>query len=144
MVWVLEQFFGANVMENPHYEIIQDITNLVPWWYPHFIAGCTLLFLILLWDSHRRHTRATIRASSGTARPEFANRHRKGRHRTARAGTDSKKSLMPKANRDGILLPSHRTRKTRMWGSRAGLPIPVVGIRALTNHSTDKPSPPDA
>jgi len=160
MVWVLEQIFGANVVENPYYEIMQDITNLVPWWYPHFIAGCTLLFLILLWDSRRRRTRPTIRTSSGTARPEFANTHREGRQRTARAGIDSKNSLMlkanpranpranpkanPKANRDGILLPSLKTRKTRTWGPRTGVPISVVGSRASPNHSTDEPSPPDA
>ncbi len=35
---------------------LQDISSLVPWWYPHFIAGCTLLFLILLWANNRRHT----------------------------------------------------------------------------------------
>ncbi len=152
MVWVLEQIFGANVVENPYYEIMQDITNLVPWWYPHFIAGCTLLFLILLWDSRRRRTRATIRTFSATARPEFANTHREGRQRTARAGIDSKKSRMlkanlianPKANRDGILLPSRKTRKTRTWGPRTGVPISVVGSRASPNHSTDEPSPPDA
>ncbi len=152
MVWVLEQIFGANVVENPYYEIMQDITNLVPWWYPHFIAGCTLLFLILLWDSRRRRTRPAIRTSSGTARPEFANTHGEGRQRTARAGIDSKNSLMPranlianpKANRDGILLPSHKTRKTRTWGPRTGVPISVVGSRASPNHSTDEPSPPDA
>ncbi len=148
MVWALEQIFGANVVENPYYEIMQDITNLVPWWYPHFIAGCALLFLILLWDSRRRRTRPTVRTSSGTARPEFANTHREGWQRTARAGSDSKKSRMlranPKANRDGILLPSHKTRKTRTWGPRSGVPISVVGSRASTNHSTDQPSPPDA
>ncbi len=55
MAWVLEQLFGPNVPENPHYEIIQDISSLAPWWYPHFIAGCTLLFLILLWANNRRH-----------------------------------------------------------------------------------------
>ncbi len=148
MVWVLEQIFGANVVENPYYEIMQDITNLVPWWYPHFIAGCTLLFLILLWDSRRRRTRPTIRTSSATARPEFANTHREGRQRTARASIDSKNSLMlkanPKANGDGILLPSLKTRKTRTWGPRTGVPISVVGSRASPNHSTDEPSPPDA
>ena len=63
---------------------------------------------------------------------------------TVKAGTDLQKSVMPKANRDGTLLPSHRTWKTRMWGSRAGLLIPAVGIRALTHHATDKPLPPDA
>ena len=152
MVWVLEQIFGVNVVENPYYEIMQDIANLVPWWYPHFIAGCTLLFLILLWDSRRRRTRPTIRTFSGTARPEFANTHREGRQRTTRAGSDSKKSRMlkaspranPKANRDGILLPSLKTRKTRTRGPRTGVPISVVGSRASTNHSTDEPSPPDA
>ncbi len=152
MVWVLEQIFGANVVENPYYEIMQDIASLVPWWYPHFIAGCTLLFLILLWDSRRRRMRPAIRTSSGTARPEFANTHREGRQRTARAGIDSEKSLMPranlmanpKANRDDILLPSLKTRKTQTWGPRTGVPISVVGSRASTNHSTDEPSPPDA
>ena len=56
MAWVLEQFFGPSVPENPYHEIIQDISSLVPWWYPHFIAGGTLLFLILLWANNRRHT----------------------------------------------------------------------------------------
>ena len=56
MAWVLEQFFGPSVPENPYHEIIQDISNLVPWWYPHFIAGCTLLLLILLWANNRRRT----------------------------------------------------------------------------------------
>lgn len=56
MPWVLEQLFGPNVPENPNYEIIQDISSLVPWWYPHIIAGCTILFLILLWANKRRRT----------------------------------------------------------------------------------------
>ncbi len=43
--------------ENPYYEIIQDIMGLVPWWYPHFVVGCTLLFVILLWAGYRSHTR---------------------------------------------------------------------------------------
>ncbi len=79
MAWLLEQLFGPSVPENPYYEIIQDITVLVPWWYPHFVVGCTLLFLILLWAGHRSHTGGTILTSSGAARPDFANRHRKGR-----------------------------------------------------------------
>ncbi len=54
MSWVLEQLFGPNVPENPNYEIIQDIPSLVPWWFPHIIAGCTILFLILLWANKRR------------------------------------------------------------------------------------------
>ncbi len=81
MAWVLEQLFGPSVPENPYYEILQDITGLVPWWYPHFIAGCTLLFVILLWAGYRRHAGGTILTSSGAARPNFANGHRKGRHR---------------------------------------------------------------
>ncbi len=56
MAWLLEQLFGPSVPENPYYEIIQDISNLVPWWYPYFIAGCTLLFMILLWANNRRHS----------------------------------------------------------------------------------------
>jgi Flp pilus assembly pilin Flp len=52
--WVLEQLFGPNVPENPNYEIIQDISSLVPWWFPHTIAGCAFLFLILLWANNRR------------------------------------------------------------------------------------------
>ena len=54
MTWILEILFGPNVPENPYYEIIQDISNLIPWWYPHIIAGCTLLLLILLWANNRR------------------------------------------------------------------------------------------
>ncbi len=54
--WVLEQLIGPNVPENPNYEIIQDISSLVPWWYPHIIVGCTILFLILLWANKRRRT----------------------------------------------------------------------------------------
>ncbi len=57
MAWLLEQLFGPSVPENPYYEIIQDITGLVPWWYPHFVVGCTLLFVILLWAGYRNHTR---------------------------------------------------------------------------------------
>ncbi len=54
--WALEQLIGPNVPENPNYEIIQDIASLVPWWYPHIIVGCTILFLILLWANKRRRT----------------------------------------------------------------------------------------
>ncbi len=53
---VLEQLIGPNVPENPNYEIIQDISSLVPWWYPHIIVGCTILFLILLWANKRRRS----------------------------------------------------------------------------------------
>jgi hypothetical protein len=56
MPWVLEQLFGPGVPENPNYDIIQDISSLVPWWYPHIIAGCTILFLTLLWANKRRRT----------------------------------------------------------------------------------------
>ena len=54
MPWVLEPLFGPSVPENPNYEIIQNISNLVLWWYPYIIAGCTILFLILLWAKKRR------------------------------------------------------------------------------------------
>ncbi len=81
MAWLLEQLFGPSVPENPYYEFLQDITNLVPWWYPHIIVGCTLLFLILLWASYRSHTGGTVLTSSGAARSHIANAHRQGRHR---------------------------------------------------------------
>ena len=64
--WVLEQLIGPNVPENPNYEIIQDIASLVPWWYPHIIVGCTILFLILLWANKRR--RMGGQRSSGESR----------------------------------------------------------------------------
>lgn len=54
MTWILEFLFGPAVPENPNYEVIQDVTNLVPWWYPHFVVGCMLLFMILLFAMHRR------------------------------------------------------------------------------------------
>ena len=81
MAWVLEKIFGPSVPENPYYDIIQDISNLVPWWYPHFIAGCALLFLILLWAGHLRHTRGAILTSSVATQPNFMKTLRKGRHR---------------------------------------------------------------
>ncbi len=56
MAWILEKLFGPNVPENPNYEAIQDISNLVPWWYPHIIVGCAVLLLILLWANKRRRT----------------------------------------------------------------------------------------
>jgi hypothetical protein len=56
LAWILEQLFGPNVPENPSYETIQGISNLVPWWYPNIIVGCTILILILLWDNKRRRT----------------------------------------------------------------------------------------
>ena len=57
MNWIFEKLFGPSVPENPYYEVIQDISNLVPWWYLPLIAGCTILFVILLWANRRRHKR---------------------------------------------------------------------------------------
>ncbi len=53
MTWILEFLFGPAVPENPNFEVIQDVANLVPWWYPHFVVGCMLLLLALLFA--RRH-----------------------------------------------------------------------------------------
>ncbi len=60
MTWILEFLFGPAVPENPNYEVIRDVTNLVPWWYPHFVMGCMVLFLILLFAMHRRKTAGMI------------------------------------------------------------------------------------
>ena len=64
MTWLLEFIFGPAVPENPNYDVIQDITSLVPWWYSHFVAGCMALFLILLWAGHRRKTARMIPATA--------------------------------------------------------------------------------
>ncbi len=68
MVWLLKILFGPNVPENPHYEFIQDITTLTPAWYPHLVAGCMIVFLVLLWACRRGHTQSAIPAAS--ARPK--------------------------------------------------------------------------
>ncbi len=54
MAWVLEQLFGPNAPESPNYEIMQSISNFVPWWYQLIIAGWPILVLILLWANKRR------------------------------------------------------------------------------------------
>ncbi len=64
MTWLLEFIFGPAVQENRNYDVIQDIASLVPWWYPHFVAGCMALFLILLWAGHRRKTARMIPATA--------------------------------------------------------------------------------
>ena len=64
MTWILEFLFGPTVPENPNYEVIQDVTNLVPWWYPHLVVGCMLLFMILLFVGHRRKTARIIPATA--------------------------------------------------------------------------------
>ena len=60
MAWILEFLFGPALPENPNFEVIQDVTSLVPWWYPHLVVGCMILFLILLFAGHRRQTARTI------------------------------------------------------------------------------------
>ena len=60
MTWILEFFFGPAVPENPNFEVIQDVTSLVPWWYPHLVVGCMILFLILLFAGHRRKSARTV------------------------------------------------------------------------------------
>ncbi len=52
MTWIIEFLFGPTAPENPNFEVIQDVTSLFPWWYPHFVMTCMLLFLILLWAAH--------------------------------------------------------------------------------------------
>ena len=74
MPWVLEQFFGPNVPENPNYEIIQDISSLVLWWYPYVIAGCTILLLILLWAKKRRRRRTNFFLQPGRRNQSDASR----------------------------------------------------------------------
>ncbi len=54
MTWIIEFLFGPTVPENPNYEIIQDVTSFFPWWYPHFVMACMVLFLILLWAARRK------------------------------------------------------------------------------------------
>ena len=54
MTWIIEFLFGPTVPENPNYEVIQDVTSLFPWWYPHFVMACMVLFLILLWAARRK------------------------------------------------------------------------------------------
>ena len=63
MNWILEFIFGATVPENPNYEVIQDITSLIPWWYPHFVMGCMILFLALLWARHHRKAAGMLPAT---------------------------------------------------------------------------------
>ena len=59
MTWILEFLFGLAVPENPNFEVIQDVTSLFPWWYPHVVMACLVLFLILLWAAHRNKS-ATV------------------------------------------------------------------------------------
>ncbi len=54
MTWIIEFLLGPTVPENPNYEVIQDITSLIPWWYPNFVAGCMVLFLVLLWAGYHK------------------------------------------------------------------------------------------
>jgi len=54
LTWIIEFLFGPTVPENPNYEIIQDVTSLFPWWYPHLVMACMVLFLILLWAARRK------------------------------------------------------------------------------------------
>ena len=54
MAWLLELVFGPSIPENPHYEVIRDITRIIPWWYLHAVAACALLFVLLLWTRYRR------------------------------------------------------------------------------------------
>ncbi len=64
MKWILEFIFGATVPENPNYEVIQDITSLIPWWYPHFVTGCMILFLVLLWARHQKKAAGILPATA--------------------------------------------------------------------------------
>jgi hypothetical protein len=66
LTWIIELFFGPTVPENPNYEIIQDVTSLFPWWYPHFVMACMVLFLTLLWAAHRKNS-ATISPGNSIA-----------------------------------------------------------------------------
>ena len=54
MAWVLEQLFGSNAPESLIFQIMQSISNFVPWWYQLFIAGWPILVLFLLWANKRR------------------------------------------------------------------------------------------
>ena len=64
MTWIIEFIFGPTVPENPNYEVIQDVTNLIPWWYPHFVMGCMMLFLILLWAGYQKKLTPVVRATA--------------------------------------------------------------------------------
>ena len=66
MTWIIEFLFGPTVPENPNYEVIQDVTSLFPWWYPHLVMTCLLLFLILLWAAHHKKS-ATVSPSTSVA-----------------------------------------------------------------------------
>jgi len=54
------------VPANPNYEVIQDVTSLFPWWYPHFVMACMVLFLILLWAARRKKS-APVSPGNGMA-----------------------------------------------------------------------------
>lgn len=66
MTWIIEFIFGPTVPENPNIEVIQDVTNLFPWWYPHSVMACMFLFLILLWAARQKKS-ATVSPSDGVA-----------------------------------------------------------------------------
>jgi hypothetical protein len=54
------------VPDNPNYEVIQDVTSLFPWWYPHVVMACMLLFLILLWAARQKKS-ATVPPGNSVA-----------------------------------------------------------------------------
>ncbi len=64
MTWILEFLFGPAIPENPNFEVIQDVTSLIPWWYPHFVMGCMLLLLALLFARHRKKTAPIVPATA--------------------------------------------------------------------------------
>ena len=77
MKWILEFIFGPAVPENINYEVIQDITSLIPWWYPHFVAGCMALFLVLLWAGYHKKSARIVPAPATLApsRDRFPHDH---------------------------------------------------------------------
>ena len=74
MTWILEILFGPPVPENPNFEVILDITSLIPWWYPHFVMGCMLLFVILLWAGY--HRKSAVAAGATAERSTRGGTHR--------------------------------------------------------------------
>lgn len=68
MTSILEFIFGPAVPDNPNYEVIQDIASLIPWWYPHLIAGCMLLLLTLLWVGYCRKSAKPILGTALTSK----------------------------------------------------------------------------
>ncbi len=80
MAWLLELVFGSSIPENPNYEVIRDITRIIPWWSLHAVAACGLFFVLILWTRYRR-------AGNRQAVPVKADALAPGRDRTMHPGS---------------------------------------------------------